>query len=863
MPRVVDATAQWEFSTRLRGEVLVAEARDPGIYLALLGVPEGFTSDEVEGWLHDVAGVARETAAGDVTLKPIPALLHHALTGMLFSHAELWNSREPGPSSVVFVREGDEVGFGSVGDAEIAVLIDEQPADIQWVTVRDDEGREARAWSIDADRAVRARIMWSAGPDPDAPAVRIEASWNAGAHAEPRAPAALISAAAPAPSAPIAAPAPAPPEPPRIVAPVPTPVEPPQPVQGAAPSVEPEEIGFSEDFLLEPSPALGESARAPEPGLPQWGTSAEPLDEPEEEPVDDPAAAEVRARMGTFGPVAELPPGFPMAIPPVAPPEPPALPPAPRPVAPAPRPAPPVQASAPPAAPPRPAPPPVAPPRPPERRVVSDPRAISLPVQPPPPPPVERVRPLPLPAVEPVDEIAPAEPFEWEEPEPFVEMPEEVAPAPGVEPGVVVVRQGPRADAEVTEEDSEFAVTATRKPRRVPALSPDWPQIGPPVPWWKNRWLWAGAAAMMLVAIGWMVGSLEPRPKGPARARAAPTWMRALGLGGPRFELTVRSSPDGAWISIDGKASEVTTPAIIELTPGEHQLELSLAGLGKASYTVKGKKDEQTVLDATLTGALEIYAPDPGSLIAVSLDGAPQGFAPLTIDSLSPGAHELRFSGPGMASWGQTVEIVVGETKQILTRPLRSPATGLLVVRATTSEYGEPQPLSGAQVWIDGVSRGTTPLQLELARGPHSIRVAHGDQQAPIQVIDLPGGNQRFADFELGLDVEYPHLMVSAPARIPADPPVVISAAIEGVVTSDVREMWLHVRTPEGPWRRYAMEILKTPSGVAGAVVFPPALLDPNGKAPYYISAMTGQGDEYFTEMRTAVGVRSPRPSTP
>jgi hypothetical protein len=182
------------------------------------------------------------------------------------------------------------------------------------------------------------------------------------------------------------------------------------------------------------------------------------------------------------------------------------------------------------------------------------------------------------------------------------------------------------------------------------------------------------------------------------------------------------------------------------------------------------------------------------------------------------------------------------------------------VVRATSSEFGQPQPMSGAQVWIDGVARGTTPLQLELPRGPHSIRVARGDREAPIQVIDLPGGNQRFADFELGLDLESPQLLVSMPPRIPLEPPVVVSASLEGIVTSELREMWLHVRTPEGPWRRYAMEILKTSSGAAGAVVFPPALLDEAGKAPYYVSAITSQGDEYFTELRTALAERAPRP---
>src|SRR5262245_15559372 len=308
MPRVVDSTAQWEFSARTRGEVLIAEARDPGIYLALLGVPAGFTPDEVEGWLHDVAGVARETAAGDVALKPIPALLHHALTGMLFSHAEMWNRPgSPAPSSVVFVREGGEVGFGCVGDVEVAILIDDQPADVSWVTVRDDEGREARAWSIDVDRTVRVRITWSTGPEPGALAARIAATWHGGA-AEPRS----------GHVAHVAAPAPVPPPSPRAVEAAPAPPPEPPPVETpAAPAIEPgDEIGFGADFLLEPSPALDDSARGAPTGLPEWGTPPELPEEPEPTGPVDAAALAARMQMGTFGPVAEPPPEYPAEVPP-------------------------------------------------------------------------------------------------------------------------------------------------------------------------------------------------------------------------------------------------------------------------------------------------------------------------------------------------------------------------------------------------------------------------------------------------------------------------------------------------------------------------------------------------------------------
>ena len=88
----------------------------------------------------------------------------------------------------------------------------------------------------------------------------------------------------------------------------------------------------------------------------------------------------------------------------------------------------------------------------------------------------------------------------------------------------------------------------------------------------------------------------------------------------------------------------------------------------------------------------------------------------------------------------------------------------------------------------------------------------------------------------------------------------VVSTGLDGVNATDVREMWLHVRTPEGAWRRYQMALLKSPTGVVGVAVFPGNLFDPGTRARWYASATVSTGDEYFTEMEDAeiVGVARP-----
>jgi PEGA domain-containing protein len=248
----------------------------------------------------------------------------------------------------------------------------------------------------------------------------------------------------------------------------------------------------------------------------------------------------------------------------------------------------------------------------------------------------------------------------------------------------------------------------------------------------------------------------------------------------------------------------------------------------------------------------------------VELDGAAIGYAPVSVDSIAPGAHDLRFSGPGLTPWGQALRVRVGEVTELIARPMTTPANGVLEVRATFTDGNGTNVLEGATVWVDGERRGYTPLVLELPRGPHSARVEYRGENAPVEVIDLPGGNQRFATFELGLNIDAPDLQTAPlPSLVPLSRPTVLSASLDNVTSNDVREMWLNVREPDGTWRRYQMVMLKAPDGVVGVAVFPIALFDTRGVARYYVSATTQTGDDYFTEILTARSAPRQKPAAP
>jgi hypothetical protein len=268
---------------------------------------------------------------------------------------------------------------------------------------------------------------------------------------------------------------------------------------------------------------------------------------------------------------------------------------------------------------------------------------------------------------------------------------------------------------------------------------------------------------------------------------------------------------------------------------------------------VSGERDQVQTLDATLFGAVHVTAGDPRTPIAVALDGLDRGYAPLSIEDLPPGAHELRFRAPGSAPWTETFELGVGQTHEVTAHPFTIPPTGTMAVSATLVGEGAAHPLKGAEVYVDGQLRGSTPAEIEMPYGPHSIRVRWHGEQPPVQVIDLPGGNRRIAEFAFdGGDAPIDLVPLDeGPVGLATDRPTVVSALLRGVQDNGLREMWLHARSPEGIWRRYEMTLLRAEDGVVGVAVLPEGLVDRGGGIAWYVSALTQQGDEYFTELRS------------
>ncbi len=127
---------------------------------------------------------------------------------------------------------------------------------------------------------------------------------------------------------------------------------------------------------------------------------------------------------------------------------------------------------------------------------------------------------------------------------------------------------------------------------------------------------------------------------------------------------------------------------------------------------------------AAKMGTLSIETEPEGA--AVFVDGREVGVSPLQV-GMTAGEHQLMVRAAGFAELARPV-IVAGEG----TTPVRltlSQVTGSLTVVS--------QP-AGGTVYVDGVERGATPLDIEqLAPGEHSVRVAmadHFDYEATVNV---------------------------------------------------------------------------------------------------------------------------------
>jgi len=176
--------------------------------------------------------------------------------------------------------------------------------------------------------------------------------------------------------------------------------------------------------------------------------------------------------------------------------------------------------------------------------------------------------------------------------------------------------------------------------------------------------------------------------------------------------IYVTSEPEGATIYIDGDY-QGTTPINVTTSPGVHRVEVELSGYRTYSTTVMVNAGKSVVLNVTLEpkpGILSVNSTPPGAEVYVN--GTYRGRTPLSI-TLPPGRYQVVVTLKGYQQYAETINLSAGENVSIFAR-LNKEAVGTLQINTTPS---------GADVYVDGSWRGTTPIILTLPPGTHTIEI--------------------------------------------------------------------------------------------------------------------------------------------
>ena len=418
------------------------------------------------------------------------------------------------------------------------------------------------------------------------------------------------------------------------------------------------------------------------------------------------------------------------------------------------------------------------------------------------------------------------------------------APEPGPEPGAPVA---PAAEG-VAEETAPSPSPASPSPpapvkavakakthsRPAPALRP---RLAVPAIL-RSRWA-LGIAALLIV------GALV----------LAFTWGRepvSKALVG-RYDLAVTTTPAGATVRIDGQLAAGRTPMTLALVPGEHRVELDYGEYANAVFTVDGARGETVRRAFEWSGSLALSSADTTARLTVSFDGTPLGSVPLWKDDVPVGRHRLSFQGEGVRPWEEEVQVKVGQSTRVVVEPVKVPDYGLVTARAERVSSDGVEEVEGASVFVDGKSAGATPLDLRLSPGPHSVRIASGPELGPVHLIDVQPGGRFYASTTFGRPAE-PAVAFELPPTVSRAKPTVLAVVLAADIPLPVRRMRLFVKAPG------ATRFTDTDLAVAarddgrprGTIPFPVAGLAAGAAVRYYVGIETREGEEYFSEVKTA-----------
>jgi formylglycine-generating enzyme required for sulfatase activity/serine/threonine protein kinase len=206
-----------------------------------------------------------------------------------------------------------------------------------------------------------------------------------------------------------------------------------------------------------------------------------------------------------------------------------------------------------------------------------------------------------------------------------------------------------------------------------------------------------------------------------------------------RLQTTIRTEPDGALLVL-GDHAQKSPATFADLEPRKYNLRIMSPGYEPVETNVDfGRKHSLDLPPFRLVrskGALQIRSEPSGAQFWMkSEDGqiSREGVTPQTIGDLPTGKYSI-IAHRGDWEMRESVEVQRGETTN----------KSFAFISAITNITSEP---SGAEIFVDGKSRGRAPLRLDLPARRHEL-VAHLDGWLDEQQkIDVNGQRENAAHF--------------------------------------------------------------------------------------------------------------------
>jgi archaellum component FlaG (FlaF/FlaG flagellin family) len=192
--------------------------------------------------------------------------------------------------------------------------------------------------------------------------------------------------------------------------------------------------------------------------------------------------------------------------------------------------------------------------------------------------------------------------------------------------------------------------------------------------------------------------------------------------------VSISSKPSDAEIIVNGELQGRTPARLDHLLPGQYVIELRKEGFDTVYKSVALLEKQDLSVDLELkptTGLLLVDSKPQG--VDVLIDGVSRGRTPLVLSDLPLGSYKLDFDSP--THLPRSMEAAMKDRKPVLVFGELISNTATLVLASSPD---------GAQVFINGVARGTTPVTLsDVVAGRTDVKVARIGYEAYERQLDL------------------------------------------------------------------------------------------------------------------------------